>query len=180
MTTASHIAARSAVVVDPYVVLVEIVTSSLALRLTDDLSPQSYDGNVYQPWPVRVTFGAVGVDRHPSAVLEVSNVSQAVASALRPLSSVPICNLRVARLARGEYVTLNGEYVTLDGEPITIGGSAENYNVQSIEGELLGLAIDSVEYTASTARCRLGMEWDFSREKHPPLRHDGRFVGLWS
>lgn len=180
MTAAAQIAARATAVRDPYVALVEIVTPGLTLWLTDDLAPVSYGGVAYQPWPVRVTFGATGPDRQPGITLEVSNVSQAVASALRPLAATPTCNIRVARLAKGEYVTFEGEQVTWGGEPITFGGPADTYNVQAIESTWPPFAIDDVEFTAATAACRLGMEWNFSRETFPFLRHDGRFRGLWA
>jgi len=171
---------RSDAIGDPYLTLVEILAGAVALRLTDDIDPVTYGGVAYQPWPVRLVLGARGADRQPSAAVEVSNVSQAAASALRAISEPPVCNIRIARCAKAEYVTFEGEIVTFQGEPVTFGGPAGAFGVRSIELALLNLRIVSVEFSAQTAACRLGPEWDWSRERFPPLRHDGRFRGLWA
>lgn len=172
-------AIRADAIGDPYLTLVEIIAGAVTLRLTDNIDPITYGGAAYQPWRIRLVFGASGPDRQPSASLEVSNVSQAAASALRTVSDPPICNLRVVRAALAEAVTFGGEAVTWGGEVVTFGGVA-GWGVRAVEMQILGLRITAVEFSAQAALCRLGPEYDFSHETFPPLRHDGRFRGLWA
>lgn len=165
-------------IADPYLALVDIDAGTLSLRLVADHDTVTYGGTVYQPWPLRVTFGATGPDRQPSAVLELSNVSQSVASALRAISEPPSCVLRVARMgAAHELVTHEGEVVTYLGDPVTYRESG-NWGVAAIEREYGEINIVSVDFSASVAGCRLGPKYDWSRERFPPIRHDGRFKGL--
>lgn len=180
ITTRSQEILRSEAIADPYPTIIEIITAQITLRVTDDAEPITYLNEVYQPWPVRLIFGQRGADRQPSATVELGNVSQDVAALLRSVTVPPVCNIRVVRVQRGEYVTFEGEVVTFGGDPVTFGGPVDAYGVRAVEVELLGLRIVAVDFTAPTANCRLGPRWDWSRERCPPIRHDGRFVGLWS
>lgn len=170
---------RSSAISDPYLTLIEIVTSELTFRITDDPSPITFENSIYQSWPVRLTLGQSGIDRQPSAFLQISNVSQTLAALLRSITIPPTCNIRIVRVSQGEYVTFNGEVVTYLGEPVTFGGPIGGFGVRAVELELLGLQIVSVDFNAQAAACRLGPRWDWTKERCPYFRHDGRFVGLW-
>lgn len=182
LTPDAQAAIRSDAIGDPYIVLLRIETADITIAITDDADAVTWDGVVYQPWPFRFRLGAAGADRQPSASVEISNVAQAIASALRSVSDPPTCDIRVARMGPDLIpITYDGDPVTYLGEPLTAPGLRSNgYAPRAIERELLGLRIVAVEFALPTAVCRLGPEFDFGKEKFPPWRHDGRFVGLWS
>lgn len=182
LTSAAQAAIRSDAIGDPYIVLLRIVTDAITLAMTDDADAVTWDGVVYQPWPFRFRLGSAGADRQPSASVEVSNVGQPLASALRSVSAPPVCDIRVARMGAALIpITYDGDPVTYLGEPLTAPGlRSYGYEPRAIEREFLGLRIVAVEFALPTAVCRLGPEFDLGKEKFPPWRHDGRFVGLWA
>ena len=162
--------------------VVTIAAGDDLITLTDNTEEILRAGAVYAPWNMRYRPGPQGPDRQQSGQLAIGNVDQSIAAMLRPLDSAPEMKVEVVRIepAANSIVTVDGVPVTVDGEVVTVSATdGAPWQVHSVVTAPRVQAARNLTIEATTLTADLSARVVYADERFPPVRHDGRFRGLF-